>query len=264
MAMILLNDPSPAARLFGGWQETMVWSCLQGVMGRIYADDPVRPAAAAAVLADFCFFAGRPAEELARRGPCADGERRFRILTPQNEEWAALLEGCWGSRVRRVTRYAFRKDPSTFDRAALERAAAALPEGFALRPMDEELYHWCRRQGWCADWAANYPAWREYQAHGLGVTAIPEEAKRPVAGASSYTSYRGGIEIQIDTLPAYRRRGLARACGAALILQCLDRGLYPSWDAQNPASAALAESLGYRPDRSYPAYEWRNEEPPAV
>ena len=28
-----------------------------------------------------------------------------------------------------------------------------------------------------------------------------------------------------------RNRGLASACGAALILECLERGLYPSWDA---------------------------------
>ena len=27
-------------RLFGDWQETMVWSCLQGVMGHLYTDDP--------------------------------------------------------------------------------------------------------------------------------------------------------------------------------------------------------------------------------
>ena len=41
------------------------------------------------------------------------------------------------------------------------------------------------------------------------------------------------------------------------MLECLKRGLYPSWDAQNPASAALAKSLGYRFDREYPVYEVR-------
>lgn len=48
---------------------------------------------------------------------------------------------------------------------------------------------------------------------------------------------------------------MARACGARLILECLDRGLYPSWDAQNPWSAALAEQLGYRFCHTYPVYE---------
>lgn len=50
------------------------------------------------------------------------------------------------------------------------------------------------------------------------------------------------------------RRGLATACAARLLLACLERGLYPSWDAANPASAALAEKLGYRPAGAYVTY----------
>lgn len=75
------------------------------------------------------------------------------------------------------------------------------------------------------------------------------------AGASSYSVYKGGIEIEIDTSPEYRRRGLATACGARLIIECIDRDLYPSWDAQNVWSVALAEKLGYHFDYEYTAYE---------
>lgn len=50
-------------------------------------------------------------------------------------------------------------------------------------------------------------------------------------------------------------KGLAAACASALILECLNRGLYPSWDAANRESLALAEKLGYRFDREYPAYD---------
>ena len=39
--------------------------------------------------------------------------------------------------------------------------------------------------------------------------------------------------------------GLATACGAALVLSCLERGLYPSWDAHTSISLHLAEKLGY-------------------
>ena len=75
-----------------------------------------------------------------------------------------------------------------------------------------------------------------------------------LSGASSYSVYDGGIEIEIDTREDCRRRGLAAACAARLILACLDRGWYPNWDAANPASAALAEKLGYRVARAYAAY----------
>ena len=63
------------------------------------------------------------------------------------------------------------------------------------------------------------------------------------------------MESEIDTRPDHQRRGLARACGARLILECLDRGLYPSWDAHTAASLALAEQLGYRLDHPYTAFE---------
>ena len=45
-----LDDPKAAAPLFAGWEETMLWSCLSGVMGEIYAAAPEAPSSAAAVL----------------------------------------------------------------------------------------------------------------------------------------------------------------------------------------------------------------------
>ena len=83
---------------------------------------------------------------------------------------------------------------------------------------------------------------------------------RIVAGASSYTRYIEGIEIEVDTVPKERRKGLATIASAALILRCLDEGLYPSWDAQNMNSVHLAEKLGYEFDHEYTAYEVAGEE----
>ena len=54
-----ITDASRVSPLFGKWEETIIWSCLQGVMGKIYADDPSAPAAAMAMLGDFAFFAGK-------------------------------------------------------------------------------------------------------------------------------------------------------------------------------------------------------------
>lgn len=58
-----LKDTEKAAPLFEGWQESMIWSCLQKIMGKIYADSPEHPVSAMALLADFCFCweAGRRA-----------------------------------------------------------------------------------------------------------------------------------------------------------------------------------------------------------
>ena len=78
---------------------------------------------------------------------------------------------------------------------------------------------------------------------------------RIVAGASSRTRYKEGIEIEVDTIEDERRKGLATIVCAALILQCLEEGLYPSWDARNMNSVRLAEKLGYEFDHEYTAYE---------
>ena len=87
-----------------------------------------------------------------------------------------------------------------------------------------------------------------------------EEKMQFVSGASSYTRYIEGIEIEVDTVPEERRKGLALVACAALILRCLDEGLYPSWDAQNMDSVHLAEKLGYEFDHEYTAYEVAGEE----
>lgn len=96
-------------------------------------------------------------------------------------------------------------------------------------------------------------SYSDYAARGLGVGAVI--GGRLVSGASSYVAYRSGIEVEIDTMEPFRRQGLASACAARLILECIKRGLYPCWDAQNKASLSLAEKLGYRADAAYPAYE---------
>ena len=252
------ESTAAAEEIFAGWQETLIWSCLQGVMGEIYTDHAVNPSSAMALLGDFCFLAGVPSEELTRFRPegCS---QEFVIMVPRDEGWAQMIEGCYKDKAKKVIRYAFHKGPDTFCRRKLEEMVSALPAEYTLRMLDEDIFHWCREdQGtkereWCRDWVSQYADYEMYRRYGLGVVAV--EDGEPVSGASSYSSYRGGIEIEIDTRPDHRRRGLARVCGAKLILECLKRGIYPSWDAQNPWSKALAEGLGYRFDRPYTAYE---------
>lgn len=246
-----LESPGSAAPLFGDWEETMIWSCLSGVMGAVYTDAPDRPVSALAVLGDFCFFAGLPCRELIRFS-VERSSRKRQILVPQTEAWSAQMEECWGDRIRRQVRYAIKKEPDVFDRAHLERAAASLPPGYRLRPMDEELFHLCRQSAWSEDLSAQYRDWAQFTRCGLGMLVM--EDGQPVSGASSYSGWPGGIEVEIDTREDRRRRGLAYAAGAALILACLDRGWYPSGDAQNPGSAALAEKLGYHFSHEYPVY----------
>lgn len=242
-------------RLFGDWQETMVWSCLQNVMGHLYTDNLEAPESVMAILGDFCFFAGKPNKEIVATKPdwC---KQDFIIMTAREEEWFDLIERTYGVNAKRVTRYAIRKEPDVFDKDKLQEIVGSLDQKYTIRKIDEPLYDACKEEGWSKDLVSVYNGYEEYKKLGSGFVIL--DGTRIVSGASSYSSYLNGIEIEVDTRQEYRRKGLASVCSARLILECLERGLYPSWDAQNLWSVALSEKLGYHFDHAYPAYEITN------
>lgn len=259
--MIFQTDKTEkAAPLFAGWQESLIWSCLQNVMGKLYTDHVENPASAMIMLGDFCYFAGKPNREMAAYQPWRSREKSQKgqrlpeaILAPQNEAWGELIESHYGEKAKKVTRYATKKEPGIFDPKKLQAAADSLPDGYVMQMIDEQMFEKCREMAWCRDWVAQYEDYALFEKYGLGAVAL--RGGEPVAGASSYSGYLGGIEVEIITREDCRRQGLAYACGARLILECLKKGWYPCWDARTQVSAALAEKLGYHFDHAYTAYE---------
>lgn len=213
-----LSNTSIAEHLFAGIDDSMVRSCLQGMMGgKIYVTDPVAPKAAMAFLAEFAFFAGEPDRELASFKP-----EGVVGLVPPDERWPELIGECWPD-VPPVTRYAIRKD-TVFNREKLEAIVAFLPEGYELKRIDGELYEACLENEQFEDNVGNFASKEEFLELGRGFAILKDG--EIVSIASSYTVYREGIEVEIDTEEEYRRQGLASVAGAALILSCLDDGLY--------------------------------------
>ena len=80
-----------------------------------------------------------------------------------------------------------------------------------------------------------------------------------VSAATSFSIYDDGIEIEVASHPDYRRKGLATIVASILILDCLDRGKYPSWDGANEESVKLAQKIGYKLQESYDTYFINNE-----
>lgn len=247
-----IKNPDIVRPLFGDWEETMIWSCLQGVMGKIYADDSEHPTAAMAILGDFAFYAGRPNAELVSYKPnwCTQD---FIIMTPQSEDWKEMIIQFYKDRAKVVSRYAIKKEPDIFNKPKLEKAVSSLQSEYEIRMIDEQLYQMCKAETWSADLVSTFPTYEDYRELGLGAVVLKDNVI--VSGASSYSRYREGIEIEIDTREDHRQKGLAYVCGAKLILECLKRNLYPSWDAQNKISVALAKKLGYHYSHTYTAIE---------
>ena len=242
-----------AAALFEGWRQPMILAVLEGAFGRVITAS-ARPRAALLDAGDFLFLAGAPDEpetEALLKG-WRDGHRDFRLLVPCTSGCGRLIETVFGADTPKATRYSFRQSDEHFDRAALKRMADAVPQGVSIAPVGRELYEKALGDQWSRDWCSCFRDAEDYLRRGLGFSALYQGEL--IAGASSYMACSGGIEIQVDTRSDWRRRGIAAACSARLILECLQRGLHPGWDAASPASAALAQKLGYLPAGEYTAW----------
>ena len=51
-----LEDTSKAEKLFEGWNETLIYSCLQKIMGKIFVTDTDNPVSAMAFAGCFAFL----------------------------------------------------------------------------------------------------------------------------------------------------------------------------------------------------------------
>lgn len=237
--------------IFEGWNETLIWSCLQGYMGNAWTDAIQNPKSAQIITGDFCFFAGAPNIELVKNIPQYFTSECI-LMIPQNEEWADLIKKVYEVKCERFMRYAIKKEPNIFDTRKLQLYIERLPAEYTIKRIDEELYNKVKQEKWSNDLCSQFPNYNDYEKYGHGFIVLHND--KIVSGASSYTVYNKGIEIEIDTKEEYRRKGLALVCASKLILECLDRDLYPSWDAANRKSVALAEKLGYHFEKEYVTY----------
>ena len=243
-----LSDTSKVEKLFENWDglETAVLSCLQKISGKIYVTDPIHPRSAMANVGSFAFFAGEPEKELVLGKP-----EGYTNMVPQNEAWARLIETAWPA--TKKARYAIKKN-AQFDREKLKALTDSLPEGYEIKRIDAVIYDLCHAHENddmrdLVDW---FGSKEKFLALGRGFVVMKES--KVVSGASSALRYREGIELEVDTVKEERQRGLASAASAALILSCLNDGLYPSWDAANRVSVLLAQKLGYEFSHEYFVY----------
>jgi L-amino acid N-acyltransferase YncA len=84
-----------------------------------------------------------------------------------------------------------------------------------------------------------------------GIGFCVQDAGVTVGAAYSSLVCSTAIEVSVFVEQQRRKQGMATALSAALLLECLARGLHPNWDAANEASCRLAEKLGYVSTGSY-------------
>jgi hypothetical protein len=196
----------------------------------------------------FCFVGGRPSPE-----DFAEAVRRMRR---RGDFWIVLREGesreslgapppnANGSRARRE-----------FSGRAARAAewAARVPDGCALRRIDEELLPRCR---WGDLLARTFDGAERYLRESVGFCVVRGDAVL----SEAHAAFWGPGEAEIGGITAKDERGRGLVCVAAgrLVEECAVRGATTVWSCfdDNAASARVAEKLGYERVRRHPTLEY--------
>ncbi|MBR1392723.1 MAG: GNAT family N-acetyltransferase [Ruminococcus sp.] len=245
------SERAAYARRFGWCRDSMVKSWLDGFMGTGYASDEGGWAFIRS--GDFFYLAGRPdrPEDVARYIREEMGSEA--VIVPEDMSWKQVLTSC-GLPVNRVTRFHTRLPEAGLDRALLEQASKLTGcECVRLVRAGEREYEDLAACGWENSFVSNFSGREDFLKNGFAYCVYV--GVELASAASTFGYYSGGYELQIATDPKFRRRGYACAAAAAFLLECLDRGKRPHWDAANMTSVRIAQRLGFEYDGEYEAME---------
>ncbi len=245
-----INSRRKLFPMFKNMNDTMILSCLQGHMGTAWADDFENPTVAQISVGIFVFYAGDPNAKAAEELLYNLTENVLVIVN--TDEWKNLIETIHEGRIEKFQRYAFKKNVKYLDRNHMQVFLSTISEGYELKKIDSSIVHEPSFHKLSEDFTSQFESLDDYINKGVGYCILHNG--QVVCGASSYSVYDDGIEIEIDTHPDHRRKGLATVASSALILDCLDRGKYPNWDAANMDSVNLAQKLGYVLEEPYDTY----------
>ncbi|EJS03499.1 hypothetical protein IKM_02672 [Bacillus mycoides] len=241
--------------MFEDFNNVVLLSYLQGHMGNAWVNDLENPTVAQITVGIFTFYAGDPnakeTEALLRNIP----ERILVIVN--SDQWKKRLETFHERKIDKFLRYKFKRNAEVFNRSKLQSFITALPKGYELRKIDEHIANNPTLHNVSEDFTSQFRSIDDYVNRGIGYSILYNG--EVVCGASSYSIYNDGIEIEVATDLDHRRKGLATVVCATLILDCLEKGRYPNWDAANSTSIKLAEKLGYVFDKAYDTYFVNNK-----
>lgn len=243
-----IKDISVIEKMFTGIQDSMVISFFQGYMGDLWIDSIEKPMTGLIVNGEYSFYGGvsDTTGALSLGETLFDfvhGKKTTAIYSQKRMDWRNRLLTFSKFNPQEIIRHGIVQKDYIFDRKKLERFMRQIPEGYSIRPFDEELYNNSLKEEWAEEFCDTFSSYEGYKKRGFGYGVMKDGLL--VAGASTMTIYNEGFEVQVATREEYRGQGLALAASAALLLEGMKKDLRPCWDADNEASLHIALKLGY-------------------
>jgi len=177
---------------------------LEGHLGEAFADDLRAPRVAELCFAGVHFFGGDAAHPLARA--IVDRLPVDQVVTACTPPWRALLDATYGPRLMALPATDY--DARSLDPEPLRQLASQVPVGYDVRRIDLELACRVETELQTEDHVHFFGSPECFIQRGVGFCALHEG--RIASAASSGAFHDAGIEVQINTLPQHRGRGLAK------------------------------------------------------
>ena len=175
----------------------------------------------------------------------------YKIIISEDTKWQDFLRRQVG--LISFTRYSF-KDKANFQVEFLNDLVSQLEKGYNIVPIDNHIYDCFSEEEWSQDLQGDFESYQNFTLKG-GFGFVIVNNKELIAGISSGLVYQGAVEVEVATRPNEQGNGFAKKLGAAMILESLNRDMFPLWDAHNVASKKVAEFLGYELVGPYEAFE---------
>lgn len=235
--------------LFQGLEylEALVLGILTSDLGKVYVDDLNNPVNSMLVYEEAMLVAfggsgvGATAVELFSKIP-----KRAAFVYP-NEKWAALIKEYFNGKLKFQTRTKF--SSANLDIEKIRKLKDVIPEGYIIVKINDDVIDKFEERT-VSKISRFCGSIDNFRKNGFGFCAL-YNGKIAADITNGGISYKNAFEIDIETHPDHRRRGLATVLAAYMIEYSLENGLDPRWDAENKPSADFALKLGYTDPEEY-------------
>jgi GNAT superfamily N-acetyltransferase len=217
---------------------------------RVFVDDPEQPTAAIMFRTYGFYVAGDSDSSGLRRfirdaPPEPDVFQSLYGYVPDGDAWQQALLDDHGDLLEVIPRHGFSWHPTPEARAIVEGWQGRMPAGARMVEIDADLASRIDRE--MPQFIESF--WLSHDAFaegGFGCCLMFGDEIASIAYAISVSSTEANIDV--ETVPKFRRQGLSMLTCAAYIERCLAIGVTPTWDSDgnNLPSRALARKLGFQ------------------